>query len=85
MWLDNDMNTTTARPYKISAVDAKGYARWAGRRTRTFATVDAARLAAFQLAAVLAVDQPGVVAVEVRFTNGAASGPVVERVEVEAV
>ena len=76
---------TGARRFSLAALDAAGRAVWAGRRTRTFATLDAARTAAFELA-VDAADGRVANVVRVAITEGPSQWTrrTVETLEVEA-
>lgn len=74
-----------ARPYRILAVDNRGRGLWTGNRTRTFATVESARAAAFKLAFDILEVNPATVAVIVQEAIGVQDiGRTVERIEVVA-
>ena len=76
------MSANSKRPYNIHVLNSTGHPIWAGRKTRSFGTVEAARAAAVNLAATILEVSPKAVAIEVR---EGPHGPVVERVEVEAL
>jgi hypothetical protein len=79
-----EATTTTARPFAIDARSATGHALWTGRRMRTFATVEAARAAAINLAAEILEHSPNAVAIHITEGSSQWHRRTVEVVEVEA-
>jgi predicted secreted protein len=82
MWFNTHMTTHgTKRPYCLIVMSDDGFSLWSGRRTRSFATVAAARAAAINLAATILEISPAAVRVDIR---EGVYGPTVERIEIEA-